>query len=324
MNFLEKYYDQFIEFQNQQNFEKEPKQLYEPIEYILSLGGKKIRPLLTLMAADVFGQKTKIALPAAMAIETFHNFTLIHDDIMDAAPLRRGMPTVHHKWDINTGILSGDAMMIKAYQYFENYEADIFKQLMVIFSKTALEVCKGQQCDVDFENMQNVDMPQYLKMIEFKTSVLVAAALKIGAIIGGVDEKNQNLIYNYGLNLGMAFQLLDDYLDAFGNPETFGKQVGGDIIENKKTYLYIKALELGNSNQKDELIKLYYTPQEDLQLKINEAKLIFISTGSVDAIKNEIELYTQKAFNELEKIEITQDKKNLFKSFGLYLMKREV
>ena len=324
MNFLEKYYDQFIEFQNQQNFEKEPKQLYEPIEYILSLGGKKIRPLLTLMAADVFGQKTKIALPAAMAIETFHNFTLIHDDIMDAAPLRRGMPTVHHKWDINTGILSGDAMMIKAYQYFENYEADIFKQLMVIFSKTALEVCKGQQWDVDFENMQNVDMPQYLKMIEFKTSVLVAAALKIGAIIGGVDEKNQNLIYNYGLNLGMAFQLLDDYLDAFGNPETFGKQVGGDIIENKKTYLYIKALELGNSNQKDELIKLYYTPQEDLQLKINEAKLIFISTGSVDAIKNEIELYTQKAFNELEKIEITQDKKNLFKSFGLYLMKREV
>jgi geranylgeranyl diphosphate synthase type II len=214
--------------------------------------------------------------------------------------------------------------MIKAYQYFENYEADIFKQLMVIFSKTALEVCEGQQWDVDFENMQNVDMLQYLKMIEFKTSVLVAAALKIGAIIGGVDEKNQNLIYNYGLNLGMAFQLLDDYLDAFGNPETFGKQVGGDIIENKKTYLYIKALELGNSNQKDELLKLYYTPQEDLQLKINDVKLIFISTGSVDAIKNEIELYTQKAFNELEKIEITQDKKNLFKSFGLYLMKREV
>jgi geranylgeranyl diphosphate synthase type II len=195
---------------------------------------------------------------------------------------------------------------------------------MVIFSKTALEVCEGQQWDVDFENMQNVDMLQYLKMIEFKTSVLVAAALKIGAIIGGVDEKNQNLIYNYGLNLGMAFQLLDDYLDAFGNPETFGKQVGGDIIENKKTYLYIKALELGNSNQKDELLKLYYTPQEDLQLKINDVKLIFISTGSVDAIKNEIELYTQKAFNELEKIEITQDKKNLFKSFGLYLMKREV
>jgi geranylgeranyl diphosphate synthase type II len=324
MNFLEKYYDQFIEFQKQQNFEKEPKQLYEPIEYILSLGGKKIRPLLTLLSADVFGQNSNLALPAAMAIETFHNFTLIHDDIMDAAPLRRGMPTVHYKWNINTGILSGDAMMIKAYQYFENYEADIFKQLMVIFSKTALEVCEGQQWDVDFENMQNVNMPQYLKMIEFKTSVLIAAALKIGAIIGKANITNQNLIYNYGLNLGMAFQLLDDYLDAFGDPITFGKQVGGDIIENKKTFLYIKALDLGNSNQKDELLKLYHTPQEDLQLKINKAKLIFISTGSVDAIKKEIELYTQNAFNELEKIELEQEKKYILKSFGSYLMKREV
>ena len=324
MNFLEKYYDQFIEFQNQQNFEKEPKQLYEPIEYILSLGGKKIRPLLTLMAADVFGQKTKIALPAAMAIETFHNFTLIHDDIMDAAPLRRGMPTVHHKWDINTGILSGDAMMIKAYQYFENYEADIFKQLMVIFSKTALEVCKGQQWDVDFENMQNVDMPQYLKMIEFKTSVLVAAALKIGAIIGGVDEKNQNLIYNYGLNLGMAFQLLDDYLDAFGNPETFGKQVGGDIIENKKTYLYLKAMEFSKQEEKEQLMHLFSIQPTDNTNKIETVKEIFNYSGASKATQEAIKEYTLQAFERLDSMNISNDKKGVLRAFGEKLMNRNV
>ena len=214
---------------------KEPKNLYEPISYILSLGGKRMRPVLTLMAAEVFNVDCEQAIPAATAVEVFHNFSLIHDDIMDDAPLRRGHQTVHEKWDLNTGILSGDAMLILAYQYFETYEATVFQQLAKLFSKTALEVCEGQQYDVDFEVRDDVTIPEYLKMIEYKTAVLVGAAMKMGAIVAKTSDENANLIYDFGLNLGIAFQLQDDYLDAFGDPETFGKQVGGDIIENKCT-----------------------------------------------------------------------------------------
>ena len=223
------------------HIEKHPKSLYEPIDYILSLGGKRIRPVLTLMAADIFDGDHKKAISAAKAVEMFHNFSLVHDDIMDDAPLRRGNETVHEKWNLNTGILSGDAMLILAYQYFENYEPKIFQALAKLFSKTALEVCEGQQYDVDFETRDDVTIPEYLKMIEYKTAVLLGAAMKMGAIVAETSEENADLIYNFGLNLGIAFQLQDDYLDAFGNPETFGKQVGGDIIENKKTYLYLKA-----------------------------------------------------------------------------------
>jgi len=224
------------------NYQKEPSNLYEPIRYILSLGGKRLRPVLTLMATEVFDVDCQKALAAATAVEVFHNFSLIHDDIMDDAPLRRGNETVHEKWNINTGILSGDAMLILAYQYFEAYEPKIFQELAKLFSKTALEVCEGQQYDVDFETRDDVTIPEYLKMIEFKTAVLVGAAMKMGAIVAETTEENKKLIYDFGLNLGLAFQLQDDYLDAFGNPETFGKQVGGDIIENKKTYLYLKAM----------------------------------------------------------------------------------
>jgi geranylgeranyl diphosphate synthase type II len=216
---------------------KEPVNLYEPIRYIVSLGGKRLRPVLTLMAAEVFDADCEKALAAATAVEVFHNFSLIHDDIMDAAPLRRGHETVHEKWDVNTGILSGDAMLILAYQFFEGYEPATFRELAKLFSKTALEVCEGQQYDVDFETRDDVTIPEYLKMIEFKTAVLVAAALKMGAIVANTTADNAEAIYDFGLNLGLAFQLQDDYLDAFGDPETFGKQVGGDIIENKKTYL---------------------------------------------------------------------------------------
>ena len=230
-------------------FKSEPKNLYEPIRYILSLGGKRLRPVLTLMSAEVFDVDCKKALAAATAVEVFHNFSLIHDDIMDDAPLRRGNETVHQKWNINTGILSGDAMLILAYQYFEEYEPSIFRELAKLFSKTALEVCEGQQYDVDFETRDDVTISEYLKMIEYKTAVLVGAAMKMGAIVAGTSEENANSIYDFGLNLGIAFQLQDDYLDAFGNPETFGKQVGGDIIENKKTYLYLKAVAFSNEKE---------------------------------------------------------------------------
>lgn len=306
------------------SFQKKPKSLYEPIDYILSLGGKRIRPVLTLMTAEIFDVSHQKALTAATAVEVFHNFSLIHDDIMDDAPLRRGNETVHEKWNLNTGILSGDAMLILAYQYFEQYKPFIFHQLAKLFSKTALEVCEGQQYDIDFETRDNVSIAEYLKMIEYKTAVLVAAAMKMGAIVAETSEENANLIYNFGLNLGIAFQLQDDYLDAFGNPETFGKQVGGDIIENKKTYLYLKAMEFGTEEQQEQLLHLFSTQPTDNSDKIELVKQIFIATESAKATQKAIENYTQKAFETLEKLKISSDKKEILINFGENLMNRNV
>lgn len=304
--------------------EKKPTNLYEPISYILSLGGKRIRPALTLMATDLFDGDVNKAIHAATAVEVFHNFSLVHDDIMDDAPLRRGNQTVHEKWNINTGILSGDAMLILAYQFFENYEPQIFQALAKLFSKTALEVCEGQQYDVDFETRTDVTIPEYLKMIEFKTAVLLGAALKMGAIVANTSEKNAQLIYDYGLNLGIAFQLQDDLLDAFGNPETFGKQVGGDIIENKKTYLYLKALELGSENQKVNLLNFFIEKLENNDTKIEKVKEIFEQSGSKKATEEAILTFTNKAFDVLEQIEVENEKKEVFRIFGKQLMKRNV
>jgi len=303
---------------------KEPKNLYEPIQYIISLGGKRLRPVLTLMTAEIFDTDFQKALSAATAVEVFHNFSLIHDDIMDDAPLRRGNETVHEKWNINTGILSGDAMLILAYQYFEEYEPKVFRDLAKLFSKTALEVCEGQQYDVDFETRDDVTIAQYLKMIEYKTAVLVGAAMKMGAIVAETSEENANLIYNFGLNLGIAFQLQDDYLDAFGNPETFGKQVGGDIIENKKTYLYLKALEFSNDSEKEQLLHLFSIQPNDNTDKINSVKAIFNATGSSDATQKAIQEFTFKAFETLDKMDISDDKKILLRTFGEKLMNRDV
>ena len=305
-------------------YQKEPNNLYEPIRYILSLGGKRLRPVLTLMATEVFDVDCQKALAAATAVEVFHNFSLIHDDIMDDAPLRRGNETVHEKWNINTGILSGDAMLILAYQYFEAYEPKIFQELAKLFSKTALEVCEGQQYDVDFETRDDVTIPEYLKMIEYKTAVLVAAAMKMGAIVAETTEENKNLIYDFGLNLGLAFQLQDDYLDAFGNPETFGKQVGGDIIENKKTYLYLKAMEYASANEKEQLLHLFSFQSSNNTDKINSVKGIFNQTGATAATKKAIENYTFKALETFAKMNIGNDKKAILKAFAENLMSRNV
>lgn len=302
----------------------EPKNLYDPIKYILSLGGKRIRPVLTLMSAEIFNSNYEKALAAATAVEVFHNFSLIHDDIMDDAPLRRGNETVHEKWDINTGILSGDAMLILAYQYFEQYDPKIFRELAKLFSKTALEVCEGQQWDVDFETRDDVTIPEYIKMIEYKTAVLVAAAMKMGAIVAETSEENANHIYNFGLNLGIAFQLQDDYLDAFGDPETFGKQVGGDIIENKKTYLYLKAIDFGTPEIKEQLLHLFSIQPTDNSDKIVSVKDIFNTTGASNATLEAIKEYTQKAFLTLEEMTIEQEKKDILKAFGENLMGRKV
>jgi geranylgeranyl diphosphate synthase type II len=303
---------------------KEPRNLYDPIVYIMDLGGKRLRPILTLISTDVLGGKYEDALDAALAIEVFHNFSLVHDDIMDAAPLRRGEKTVHKKWDVNTGILSGDVMLINSYQYFESYPADLFKSLIKVFSKTAIEVCEGQQYDMDFEISDDVTVPDYLKMITYKTAVLVAAAMKMGAIIAKSSEKSQNAIYDYGINLGIAFQLQDDYLDAFGDPENFGKQVGGDIIENKKTFLYIRALELANEEDKSELKNLFSIKPQDPHEKIETVKQIFIKSGAAEVTRKEIEKYTKRAFQILESLEAPESKKGVLQRFGNKLMSREV
>lgn len=324
MHSIAVYQEHFLAYLENQNILKEPKNLYEPIDYILRLGGKRMRPVLTLMATEVFNADFKKALAAATAVEVFHNFSLVHDDIMDDAPLRRGKETVHEKWNLNTGILSGDAMLILAYQYFEKYEPTVFRALAKLFSKTALEVCEGQQYDVDFEVRDDVTIPEYLKMIEYKTAVLVGAAMKIGAIIAETSEENANLIYDFGLNLGIAFQLQDDYLDCFGNPETFGKQVGGDIIENKKTYLYLKAMEFAKPEEREQLLHLYSIQPNDNSDKIESVKEFFNQTGASNATKKAIEDFTMKAFDTLNKMQIAEDKKMVLKAFGEKLMKRDV
>jgi geranylgeranyl diphosphate synthase type II len=299
---------------------KEPKNLYEPIQYILSLGGKRMRPVLTLMASEVFNTPCDKALPAATAIEVFHNFSLIHDDIMDDAPLRRGHQTVHEKWDLNTGILSGDAMLILAYQFFESYPPETFQKLAKLFSKTALEVCEGQQYDVDFELRNDVTIPEYLKMIEYKTAVLVGAAMKMGAIVAETSDENANLIYDFGLNLGLAFQLQDDYLDAFGEVAKLGKQKGGDIQANKKTYLLLKAMELANEEQKNQIEALLQSTAED---KVAQMLSLFEATKAKDACKTLMQQYTQAAFDSLESLSIAPHKKEPFIQVTNYLLNRE-
>jgi len=324
MQHIEQYQKPFLKFLEGFTTDKEPKNLYNPINYILQLGGKRLRPILTLMAAEIFGGNADRAMDAALSIEVFHNFSLVHDDIMDDAPLRRGEETVHEKWNLNTGILSGDAMLIMAYQLFENYEPQTFQALAKLFSKTALEVCEGQQYDIDFETRNDVTISEYLKMIEYKTAVLVGAAMKMGAIVANASIEDQNSIYEFGRLLGIAFQLQDDYLDAFGNPETFGKQVGGDIIENKKTYLYLKTMELGSE---DETLNLK-TFMSNLELansnKVEKVKALFYASGAAEATQNAVKSYTNKAFEVLETLNVSLEKKQVLRVFGEQLMNRRV
>lgn len=316
------YQNEFLNYLEKKEWIREPKNLYEPIDYIIQLSGKRIRPILTLMAADILSGNYKQALPAALAIEVFHNFTLIHDDIMDDAPIRRGQKTVHEKWDVNRAILSGDAMLILAYQYFENYPPEIFQKLAKLFSKTALEVCDGQQLDIDFETRNNVSIEEYLEMIRLKTSVLVASALKMGAIVAEASEKDANLLYDYGLNLGIAFQLQDDYLDTFGDPNSFGKQLGGDIIENKKTYLFLKAMEISDLNDQQKLEFFYKQQLDDNSIKINEVKRIFERCEIPTLIQQVINEYTYKSFDSIKEMNISSLNKEKLIDFGSFLMAR--
>lgn len=323
MQLITYYQNEFLAFMKEHFVEREPKNLYDPIHYILNVGGKRLRPTLTMLSANIFGEDYHKALYAALAVEIFHNFSLVHDDIMDEASLRRGQPTVHTKWNLNTGILSGDTMLILAYQYFEQYEPNIFQELAKIFSKTAIEVCEGQQYDVDFEKEVQVSTDQYLKMIAYKTAVLIGAALKMGAIIAQTTEENKQQIYDFGLALGIAYQLQDDYLDTFGDV-SFGKKIGGDILQNKKTLLYLKALEKGTPVQKQELYTLYTTQPKDEAEKITRVTELFVITQSHTYLREQVEIYTLKAFTILDALDVPNEKKEILKEFGKNLMNRTI
>jgi geranylgeranyl diphosphate synthase type II len=314
-------FNSFLETKTQP---KTPRSLYDPVNYILNLGGKRIRPALVLMSAELFDLPSERALDAALAVEVFHNFSLVHDDIMDDAPIRRGQETVHEKWDLNTGILSGDAMLIWAYQCFESYEPNQFHQLVKLFSKTAQEVCVGQQYDMDFEIKNKVQIEEYIEMIRLKTAVLVACAFQMGGIIAKTSEDNKQKLYDFGQYLGIAFQIQDDLLDAYGKPESFGKQIGGDIIENKKTFLYLKAIELSSENDKNQLKHLFTIQASNNRAKIESVMQIYNrSQVKEEAIKH-IKFYTDKALDSLADIKLPEEKKTTLKTFAQELMRREV
>ena len=284
------------------NYPKTPEKLYRPIEYVMDLGGKRMRPILLLMAHQLFDKNIEKAISPALGIEVFHNFTLLHDDIMDNAPIRRGQQTVHEKWDNNVAILSGDTMLVQAYKLLTDVDKSILKEVLAVFNKVATEVCEGQQWDMDFETEKQVSIADYLKMIENKTAVLLAASLQIGGITAGASKENQNNLYYYGLNMGIAFQLKDDLLDAFGNPDEFGKQIGGDIIANKKTFLYLKALQLANDKQKESLVN-YFKTQEQTEQKVMGVKTIFTDLDIPKHTKDMMKAYYTKAMKHLEAID---------------------
>lgn len=302
-------------------FPTEPANLYEPVTYFLSLGGKRVRPLLALIAADLNNKDVTKALPAAAAVELFHNFSLIHDDIMDKAPLRRGKETVHKKWNSNIAILSGDVLLVKAYAELAKCDPSILAEMMGLFSKTAREVCEGQQLDMDFENRHNVTIAEYIHMIRLKTAVLLGCSLQMGAMAVNADKKEAALLYKAGEKLGIAFQLTDDYLDAFGNTQTFGKQSGGDIIANKKTWLLLKALETANDGQKQEL-QHWLKKDDDTQEKVKEVKNIFSALKVDGLIQQEIDVYYKEAESLLLSSSAGKEKIKLFLGFAGQLMQR--
>ena len=323
MNLFKAYQQAFESSLEDFNQGQSPRNLYQPIGYLLNLGGKRIRPYLSLMSGEAFGVSVKESMNAAMAVEMFHNFTLMHDDIMDKASLRRGKTTVHEKWDVNTAILSGDAMLIKAYQCLEAYPKDVFQKLTQLLSKTAIEVCEGQQYDMDFETQANTSEDDYIEMIRLKTAVLVGCSLKMGGIIGGASVDDLKAIYNFGIQLGLAFQLQDDYLDTFGNQEAFGKKIGGDILENKKTILYHLAIKAAEEDQKQALQSLFGGKNlVDDGEKIVRVRSLFEATSAQIAVRDLIQHYSDIADVELHRLSIKEDQKSRFRDLKDWLIHR--
>ncbi|SIN64821.1 polyprenyl synthetase family protein [Algoriphagus halophilus] len=294
--------DKLETFLKSQRFGESPKELYEPLEYILSLGGKRIRPLLSLMAYGMYKNDPESILKQASAIEVFHNFTLMHDDIMDQAPLRRGKDTVHEKWNANTAILSGDVMLVRAYDLLLETPPSLLHEVIQLFNKTAAEVCEGQQFDMNFESISNVKVSEYINMIRLKTAVLLGCALKMGALLGGANESEANKIYDFGVNIGIGFQLKDDLLDVYADQAKFGKQVGGDIISNKKTFLLIKALELASGKDEEDLAYWLSLEEFDKEEKVKAVKDVYQKLGIKSIAEDEMNRYFQAGFDLFDSI----------------------
>lgn len=304
-------------------YTQSPAELYEPITYLMELGGKRMRPVLVLLSTELFGGDIHKALDAAIGIELFHNFTLMHDDIMDKAPLRRGKPTVHARWSENTAILSGDVMFVEAYKMMIRVDDVILRQVLDIFSDTASAVCQGQQADMDFEKRDEVSIDEYLHMIKQKTAVLLAGSMEIGALIGGADSHQSKYLNEFGVNLGLAFQLQDDILDVYGDPEKFGKQVGGDILANKKTFLLIKAKELAHADESPKLDKWLNGTEHKPSEKIKAITAIYDKLGVRKLAEDQMEVYVRKSLEALEHIAVKNDTKALLKDFAESLLLRE-
>ncbi len=314
----------FLKYLKRELFTQSPVELYEPVNYILQLGGKRLRPVLLLMGANLFSEDIDHALPAALSIEIFHNFSLVHDDIMDEAPLRRGQPTVHTKYGQNAGILSGDVMLILTYQYLNQLkDPSKLPAILKIFNQLAVEVCEGQQYDMNFETQESVEIAAYLKMIELKTSVLIAGGLKMGALIGGAGQEDANQLYEFGRNIGIAFQLQDDILDTFGDPEKFGKKVGGDIAQNKKTFLLLTSMEQAKGQDRLDLMAALSENMDPTQ-KIKTVTGIYQKLNVQEQATELMENYLQKAFVHLDKVKVEGARKILLKNLANQLMMREI
>jgi len=303
--------------------QEEPDTLFAPVRYILSIGGKRVRPLLTLLAADMFGADPEIALEPALAVEIFHNFSLLHDDLMDHADLRRGMPTVHRKWNVNSAILSGDAMMIESYRHVSEVPSHLLPQVLDVFSNMAMDICKGQQYDMDFELRLDVTEADYLEMIRLKTAVLLGSALKIGAIVAKASPHDAGLLYDYGVHIGLAFQLKDDLLDVYGDPLTFGKKIGGDILANKKTFLLIKALSKADVVQRAALERWITATDYDPDEKINFVKNIYDQLNLKTIAENLIEKYYLASLDLLSSVGAAEDRKKDLRCLSENLMYRQ-
>ncbi|MFH0895016.1 MAG: polyprenyl synthetase family protein [Bacteroidota bacterium] len=305
-----------------QNLTLCPYELYEPISYTLDLGGKRIRPVMVLLACNLFTDEISHALPPAMAIEFFHNFTLIHDDIMDDAPIRRNKPTVYKKWNANTAILSGDTMFAKAYELLCETDKEYLYKILGTFTRTAIEVCEGQQFDMNFEKEESVPIDEYLNMIRLKTAVLLAASMNVGACMGNASDEDVKNLYSFGINIGMAFQLQDDLLDVYADQEKFGKQLGNDIVTNKKTYLLLKAFELCNDSQKDRLRALLKL-NEQTEIKVDGVKALYYELDIHKVTTNEIDIYFDKALADLDKVKVENSRKQELLKFVSFLVKRD-
>ena len=316
----------FLDYTNENQLDDDPHGLYAPVNYLMKLSGKRIRPVACLMTANIFNSDIKSALPIAFAIEMFHNFTLMHDDIMDDAEMRRANETVHVKYGVNTAILSGDLMMIMSYKYLIDCCEDLLvkDKILKLFTQTAIEVCEGQQYDMDFETQEDVSLGDYLLMIKLKTAVLLAATFKAGAIIGGASKNDASHFYNFGLNLGLAFQIQDDYLDTYGDQNTFGKKIGGDIVQNKKTYLYLKALELADAKTKSGLLSIYRNVDLADGKKITLVKEIFKKLNVKTKTQSLIEELTENAFDHYNALSISSEKLLEIKKLTEYLLNRNL